>query len=690
MKKHPVFGNRWWTRILGLGGIALLLFAASCARGVPPVQTVPVVAAGGAPAPIDPQLVRDQDDMTWDDYKPVPGVDWADPSLKPATKTFRIAILVADFEDQPFVMTLPMRSDLFGNPQIDPIAREDVPRFYADFWNKPQAINNGQTINGYWMEQSRGRFGIEVKAFGPYRMPKKMFQYGLGGFGQKDSVPAGYAADGRLDQDVDALWKAEAGKDIASEYDIVLRVFAGYDETCVWQEFGEMKFQTKDDIPAEWGNPDPAKPRWAPTRYVPWTSWKAAEMLWANSAIITGECSGAIRHEISHFAFKIGDNNNNPYVKPYRRAGSGPWDIMDRGSFNGPGGPHRRWLVPVTEGGAMPAGVMLRQRMLFGFVEDSKVLKLNRNGLAKSGPAVVRIMSRTVEPAPDSKAGIVVTLDGASPLDRTPEDDPAMNPLSPGRPDYDNYTVEVVQRIGYDSFTPDNGVLIAKNKTKPSRNGGPNEFTCFNWVIDARPEDIEKIDFRRPDGTPVMRTIADYRQLNDALFHAGPGSGSAFEWEDAANRLHFYVIDVDRDARGVLSYTVGVRSLDGSGPQTRGAALAPAAADTARAAGASCAFTLTNTGAAAATDPALHPQEAGSALNADIYRLSVEVEGAGWQAHLANRLAALEFGKALSIPVHLSRSPGSAPTANVVMRAQSESDPAKTATASCRVSVSDR
>ncbi len=25
---------------------------------------------------------------------------------------------------------------------------------------KPSAVNHGQTINGYWMEQSRGKFGI--------------------------------------------------------------------------------------------------------------------------------------------------------------------------------------------------------------------------------------------------------------------------------------------------------------------------------------------------------------------------------------------------------------------------------------------------------------------------------------------------------------------------------------------------
>lgn len=48
------------------------------------------------------------------------------------------------------------------------------------------------------------------------------------------------------------------------------------------------------------------------------------------------------------------------------------------------------------------------------------------------------------------------------------------------------------------------------------------------------------VDFVKPNGTKVMRTIADYRQLNDALFHAGLRSGSQFEWEDTPNRLHFY------------------------------------------------------------------------------------------------------------------------------------------------------
>src|SRR5581483_3551483 len=68
-------------------------------------------------------------------------------------------------------------------------------------------------------------------------------------------------------------------------------------------------------------------------------------------------------------------------------------------------------------------------------------------------------------------------------------------------------------------------------------------------LIDAHPEDIHMVDFVRPHGEKVMRTIADYRQLNDALFHAGFNSGSQYEWEDTPNRLHFYIVDRTTDDR---------------------------------------------------------------------------------------------------------------------------------------------
>ncbi|HMA53509.1 MAG TPA: peptidase M6, partial [Acidobacteriota bacterium] len=432
-------------------------------------------------------------------------------------------------------------------------------------------------------------------------------------------------------------------------------------------------------------NPNPAKPRWVPTRYVEWTSWLAGSQQWGLSSMRQGENSGTITHELGHFAFRLPDLNNNPYVKPYRRVAAGTWDMMDRGCFNGPGGPHKRWVVPPAQGAFMPAGLMIRNRLENKFIDESSVLSLGRAALAKSGLAVAEVTARAVDPLPGTYTGIIVRFDGEKPGDLTPPDDPAADPLSAGTPNYAYYTLEVVQRIGYDSFTPDNGVLIAKNKDGlRGRNGGPNEFNSYIWVIDAHPEDINVVDYVKPDGGKVMRTIADYRQLNDALFHAGLDSGSAFEWEDTPNRLHFYIIDLRRDKDGILVYTLAVRSLDGAGSQARDVAVTAPAGRTAVKAGQApvpVLFTVANSGAAASAASAGAVPHFGS----DVFRLSVTVEGKGWDARLLNALAALKAGSSRPATVFVSRDDGASKTATVTLKAVSESDPSRTASASVKV-----
>ncbi len=516
------------------------------------------------------------------------------------------------------------------------------------------------------MEQSRGKFGITVlDAFGPYRMPKNLWEYGLNEHNQNNSTPDGTKASSRMEPDVDALWK-EAEGDLKKQYDAILRIYAGYDETGVWQEFGEMKFLSKRKYSCSNGViPDTSKPRWIPTRYVPWTSWKAGQMQWGLSSIRQGENSGTITHELGHFAFRTGDNNNNPYIQPYRRVGSGPWDMMDRGSFNGPGGPHMRWVVPATMGAAMPAGLMLRNRIANGFLTRNQVLTISRDSLAKTGSVVATITARAVEPAEDEYAGIIVRLDGAEPHDRTPADDPAVNPLSPGIPNYDFYSLETVQRIGYDSFCPDNGVLLAKNKDKESRNGGPNGFNCFNWVIDAHPEDINIVDYKKPDGSLVMRTVADYRQLNDALFHAGNNSGSQFEYTDVPNRLQFYIINLKKNPEGIISYKIGIRSLDGAGPQKRDVRITPPSSAKMKDPEEYFVYTVTNSGETLKTNPL---------NNIDIYRLSVSIEGDGWNAQLSNSLTSIMPGASEKIPVYISHDKTCTGTAKVTFTARSEND----------------
>jgi M6 family metalloprotease-like protein len=636
---------------------ALLAIAAAGLLISPQAQT----RQSTFPPPQDPQNWQDQDDMTWADYKPIPGAKWGDPATLPA-RALKVALVAIDFEDQPFVITRPKHSDPFGNPQIDPVPRADVAKFYADFWGKPGPLNHGHTINEYWMEQSRGKVGIpKIDVFGPYRMPRKLFEYGLNEYNQTAGCPTGYTCNGRMEPDVDALWRADVGDAMVSSYPIKLRIYAGYDETTVWQEFGEMKFADRDSIPENFGNPDTTKPRWVTTRYVPWTSWLAGAQQWGLSSVRQGESSGTITHELGHSVFRVGDNNNNPYVTPYRRVGTGPWDMMDRGSFNGPGGPHRRWVVPAAEGASMPAGLILRNRLAMEMMSIDKVLQVNRDALAASGPVVATIVARAVEPGAGSWAGLLVRLDGAAPQDRTPPCDRNADPLCAGDPTFNSYSVEVVQRIGYDSFTPDSGVLITKNKDQQTNSCG---YGCHAWVIDAHPEDMRRLDFVKPNGERVMRTVADYRQLNDALFHAGLRSGSQYEWKDEANRLHFYVIDRRVDVNGVMSYVVGVRSLDGAGAQARGVVARASSTATASATTAAYNVTVNNTGAAA-----------------DIYRVSVSVDGAGWEADVQNALVAAKAGESAQVPVFARRVSGDAASARVTVTVASESDPTKKVTA---------
>ncbi|MFF5207057.1 M6 family metalloprotease domain-containing protein [Streptosporangium sp. NPDC000396] len=635
------------------------------------------VGKPGGPAPIDPQNWKNPDHMTWADYTRPPGTNWADPAVKGSKRTFRGALVLLDYPNQPFVVTQPQGSTVFRNPSAEAhdIPREKVSQFYKDFLNTPNELNRGHTIHEYWMEDSGGRYGVELTAFGPYRMPGKSHEYAME-FQAGTACPAGDSCDKNIRTDGRAAWVAAEGPEVPAGFDFVFYLSAGQDESATWQEFGPIKFPTKEAVTDAFGPPDPNLPNWARTRYVEWTSWASASSIWPNagggsSTQAESSGQGVYAHELSHI-LGIGDNYNNPFGVPPRRAYTGIWEMLSRGSFNGPGGPHSRWLIPPTSGGSMGAQHMLRNKIKLEMVDERNVLRLSREALAESGLVVARVTARAVQPGSNGLSGVNIAFgDG----DRSPACDIATNPFCDGG-GYDNYTVEVVDRMGSDSFTPDSGVLLAKTKNQ--------DRAPFEWVVDANPQDIGMTDYVLPDGTAVPITVGDYRQLSDALFHAGTGSGSEFEYVDEANRLHFYVLDVRRDSGGVLSYTVAIRSLDGAGPQKRGLKLLPAAGIPGGKGLSSCRFPLFNTGRNA---PARgqHPEDVSGYLTSDVYRLSATVEGRGWTVSLPNQLATAEFGKQAPVAVNAQQAPGGSRLAKVTLTATSESDPSRTAQATCHV-----
>ncbi len=140
--------------------------------------------------------------MTWDDYRPIPGFNWADDQRQPPKK-LRAALILGDYPDREFLVTRPEGSDVVGNPiGAGGVPRGQVGDFYEDLLNTPQALNHGHTINEYWLEDSYGLVGIDMDAFGPYRMDRPEYQYGLAEFGQESACPTGETCDGDFDTEL--------------------------------------------------------------------------------------------------------------------------------------------------------------------------------------------------------------------------------------------------------------------------------------------------------------------------------------------------------------------------------------------------------------------------------------------------------------------------------------------------------
>jgi M6 family metalloprotease-like protein len=404
------------------------------------------------------------------------------------------------------VVTQPTGSTIYGNPLATAplLTRDEVPAYYRDLLNTPNELNGGHTLHEYWMGDSHGRYGVDLTVFGAYEMPLLSYRYGISNDMNAGACPVIGTCDLDIRDDALSAWRNDVGNDTADSFELVLILSAGQDESSTWQEFGEMKFQTKEDIPNEFGPPDSGRnlTNWAKTRYVDWSSWAAASNIWPNagggsSTQVEGSGMATYAHELSHL-LNIGDNYNNPYGTPLRRAFSGPFSMMDRGSFNGPGGPHSRWNIPAVQGGSMGSLHTVRDKAHLGLINNSTILHLSREALADSGLIVAEVTARAVVTGEDGLIGLRINMDS----DLEPDCDIDTDVLCDGG-DYNHYHVEVVDRMGADSFTPDSGVLISKTKEEDDE--------PFVWVIGANPQDIELVDFICPNGSAAMITMGDYR-----------------------------------------------------------------------------------------------------------------------------------------------------------------------------------
>ena len=609
------------------------------------------------PEPVDSESWVLPEDMTWDDYNPVPGIDWNNSDVEPK-RVLKGALIVVDYQDRDFILSMEEGSELAGNPMNGGIPREDIPEFWVDFLNKPQPLNNYRTIDEFWRENSFGQWSVELDSFGPYRLPGREFQYGLS-YG--NTMPEGYQS---RNMRTDTMSQAQPDINATGEdYDFTFILHAGYDQSGIWQEFGEMMFQNPEDVTDEFGPPSDlvGLNNWGYTRYVPWSSWLASKSYWSNAGggiSVQGENDGmgTFAHEFGHL-MGLGDNYNNPYGIPVSRSYSGPWELMSRGTFNGPGGPHTRWMVLPTLGGSAPSHHMLRNKIKQGFLSEDQYLNVDRDELVETGPVFADILARAIPTGSEfgrtGLHGINIKMEDLTPANSLEDDWRA--DMQRGAKWYNNYTLEVVDRVGFDSFTPDSGVLMAKTKNA--------ESAPFIWVIDANPEDIDKVDFVRPDGTEAMYSVGDFRQLSDSLFKAGTDEGIVSEYRDEHNKLHFYMLDKKFDEIGALSYRVAVRNLDGAGSFERGVTAGAGTVEQATPGRvATYNFSVTNTGEAT-----------------DLIRVNAETE-AGWETKVQHNVIEVGAGETIDVPVYVQIPEDKQAPTKLTFTATSETDPTQTAT----------
>jgi X-Pro dipeptidyl-peptidase len=250
------------TLAMALVMVALPLFSAFAKDKMPP--------------PLDPQSWKLQEDMLWKDMRPNPVIDWME-ELNPASLVnpkatgnkdpIRGALLLVDYWDRPFITTQPINSDLLGyylfdqygqyedhitkNPIIH-IDASEYTQWIADYLNKNQAINHYRSIDEYWREASYGKWQIELDSYGPYHLQGMEFEFSLN-YTSNSDIPPTFRRSSSRSLVNESIALAYNNNVYLGDYDFFFILHAGYDESNVWYEFGQMQWASGADVPYEYG-----------------------------------------------------------------------------------------------------------------------------------------------------------------------------------------------------------------------------------------------------------------------------------------------------------------------------------------------------------------------------------------------------------------------------------------------------
>ena len=386
---------------------ALSVFAAA--------DDLAVVSGAGldaVPNPIDPQSWVLNRDLTWDDFHPNPVIDWMT-DLNPAGLARPAAVsnpanpaidrpvigglIMIDYLDRKFISRQPVNSDPTGyymyredgpvklsnglvrgmedevtrNPvvsgaqiiadekhdgDIGKVTDAEFGQWWADYLNKPQALNNYASIDEYYREVTFGKWAIDLTAYGPYTIP--YFEFETMGYDINSSfqtyrdVPPSFRIEvtreiPRFDN-VAIPFARDSGVPFAN-LDFFFMLHAGYDESGVWQQLGMAQFPDRQSIPYELG-PGPrmlqveefftADPSWLATYVTRYANYPSANF-WAGElakyeALVTAGTPELYKFKLQQSDWDWVDGYNNQTTRNTRyvaytcwAAAVGEWSHMN-------------------------------------------------------------------------------------------------------------------------------------------------------------------------------------------------------------------------------------------------------------------------------------------------------------------------------------------------------------------------
>lgn len=254
------------------------------------------------------------------------------------------------------------------------------------------------SVHDYFYSQSQGQFDLEFDVVGPVSLPHSYSYYGGNNEDNEDTYPATMAVDAckLVDSQVNF---ADYDWDGNGEVDQVFVLYA-------WH--GEATYDDPNTVyPHEWELASSEYGRKLRLDGVNINTYACASELADEDDMLSG--IGTICHEFSHcLGFP------DMYDTEYENFGMGDWDLMDGGSYNGD-----------NQNGMCPPSYSCYERMVAGW---QMPIELKNDTVVSNVDAI----------ANDGNTFII---------------------YNPGHKD-EFFTMENRQRIGWDAFVPDAGVLI--------------------------------------------------------------------------------------------------------------------------------------------------------------------------------------------------------------------------------------